>query len=263
MVFAVPLALVVGLIGEAIAAVVLPGARRRRTDRSGLGQLVKDAGGERASVVEAGGALAALLGAGVAAGGAVGLGPGSGALVYLGLVASAVGTHVAAAASDGAGRERLRAALIEPVFVVALGAMFVRWGAADLDAVRGTQAVLGPGVALRPVTAAAGLALAALVALASGGIRVASRSALPGAPALLMRLARWSAIGATALVVATLVAGSDLGAARIDDIGVYGAAALLAAVVGAVSDAVLRVHRLRVTAALLVAATASVVLVAV
>ena len=265
---AFPLALVVGLIGELVAAAPsrIAGRRGRPSLRRQLKELSSPAGG-RPAVVEAGGALAALLGSALAAGAAVGLGPGSVALAYLGLVLSAVGGHVAASAEvgDRPRRDRLGAALVEPAFVVALGATVLRWGSSGLDAVRGTQTVLGPGISVGTVPVAIGLGLAGLVLTVAGALRLASPPSVPAAPALLVRFARSAGAGATALVVAALVAGADLGQATVDRVAVFAGSAVAAVVVLEWSDRIFRRAGRRwgmgVALTLLVASVASIVLV--
>jgi hypothetical protein len=144
--------------------------------------------------------------------------------------------------------------------------MLIRWGSSDLEAIRGTQTVLGPGVALRPVAAAAGLALAGFLVAVSGALRFASAPPDVAASGLLIRLARWSGAGATALAVATLVGGTDVPAATVEQLAVFGGAAVTAAVVVTISGVLLRGvrgrARLVLAAVLLLAAAASVVLVA-
>ncbi|HJV05647.1 MAG TPA: hypothetical protein VJ868_10340, partial [Actinomycetota bacterium] len=181
-----PLALALGILADAVAGVaarMAGGERawwRRITDRwgevkrlTGPGRVV-----ERATVLEALGAGGSMLGAGIAAAAAVGAAPGTLALVYLGLLAAAGGGHLIAAGGseeegDLAAAARLRAALVEPAFVVALGVSFLRWGAVDLEAVRGAQEVLGAGVTLGPGLALAGLILGAVVVAAAGALRTA------------------------------------------------------------------------------------------
>lgn len=208
----------------------------------------------RPAVAEALGAVAALTGAGVAGAAALGLVPASVALVYLALVLAAVGTHLAwplgrAATEASAALWRLEAALAEPAFLVALGAMFLRWQAADLEAIRGTQTVLGPGIGLGPGPAAVALGVAGLVALVAGALRLAPSpdrrqgARGPGAgSSLLLTLARWAAAGATALVVATPLAGRSLSPAVFEVRGalVFIGAAALAAVLLGVAGAVIR-----------------------
>lgn len=269
---ALPVALLLGYVGELLVTSVFRIGRRREGRGPSLRRQLRAAKwprGGRPTVAEAGGVVAAMLGAAVAAGSALGLGPGSAALMYLGLAVAAVGSHVAASSAnrERSAGDRLGAALIEPVFVVALGAMLIRWGSSDLEAIRGTQTVLGPGVALRPVEAAAGLALAGLLVAVSGPLRFASAPLDLPVSGLLIRLARWSGAGATALAVAVLVGGTDVSAATVEQLAVFAGAAVAAAVVVAVSDVLLQKvrgrARLVLAAVLLLAAAASVVLVAV
>jgi hypothetical protein len=265
---ALPLALLLGFVGELVVTSVLRIGRQGGAPslRRQLRAAAWPRGG-RPTVAEAGGVAAAMLGAAVAAGSALGLGPGSAALMYLGLVVAAVGGHVAASSAnrERAAGERLRAALIEPAFVVSLGAMLIRWGSSDLDAIRGTQTVLGPGVALRPVGVAAGLALAGLLVAVSGALRFASRPPDLPASGLLIRLGRSAGAGATALAVAVLVGGADVPAATVQQLAVFAGAAVAAAVVVAISGVLLQRlrgrPRLVLAAVLLMAAAASVVLV--
>lgn len=225
---ALPVALALGVLAElgtGIARRLLRGERgwwRGVTGRwDDLRRLLRS-GRARPAAVEAVGAAAALVGAGLAAGAALGLLPGSMALAYPALVAGAVGGHLAYRIRRGgegpAATARLHAALAEPAFAVALGAMVLRWRAIDLEAVRGTQSVLGPGISLAPALAAVGLALAALAALAAGALRLVPEEPGPrrggqawGAGAkLLAALTRWAVAGATALTVGVLVAGHRL-----------------------------------------------------
>jgi hypothetical protein len=172
--------------------------------------------------VEAAGAAAALAGAGFAAGAALGVLPGSMALAYPALALAAIGAHLVVPIRRGgegpAARARLHAALAEPAFAVGLAAMALRWRTLDLEAVRGTQTVLGPGIALGPVLAAVGLALGAVIVLVMGAIRVPPEpptlrrggQARRAGASLLAALARWAATGATSVVVAAFVAGHRL-----------------------------------------------------
>ncbi len=225
---ALPLALALGVLAElgtGIARRLLRGERgwwRGVTGRwDDLRRLLRS-GRARPAAAEAAGAAAALVGAGLAAGAALGLLPGSMALAYPALVIGAAGGHLAyRIRRDGEGAAagaRLHAALAEPAFAVALGAMVLRWRTVDLDAVRGTQSVLGPGISLAPALAAVGLSLAAVAALAAGALRLAPEEPGPrrggrvwGAGArLLAALTRWAVAGATALTVGVLVAGHRL-----------------------------------------------------
>jgi hypothetical protein len=228
---ALPIALVFGIVAELVSGLLswpLGGDRAwwRRVGNFGpeVVRLAKDRQGlERVSVVEAGGAAASMLGAGMAAAGALGIGPGDLTLLYLALALASVGAMVVAlggeAPTSRAGGRRLPAALAEPAFAVALGVMFLRYGALDIDAVRGTQQVLGTGLLLAPGLAAAGLVTAALAFTVAGAMRLSSS---PGAqrwgraqpfgagPSLLARLCRWSVAGATSLVCGVLLAGGGL-----------------------------------------------------
>lgn len=259
---ALPIALFLGLLADlagGLAARLAGGDRRWWSSLTGMwhdARRLWRARRPRArpAVAEALGALAALTGGGVAAGAALGLVPGSVALVYLALVLAAVGTHLSrplgrAAPEISASRWRLESALAEPAFLVALGAMFLRWQAVDLEAIRGTQTVLGPGIGLGPVPAAVGLVVAALVALAAGALRLApSPDRRRGAQSrgagssLLMTPGRWAAAGATALVVATPLAGRSLSPAVFEVPGalVFLGAAALAAVLLGVAGSLIR-----------------------
>lgn len=175
---------------------------------------------DRIAVVEAVWGGLALVGGTLAAAGAVGAAPGSAPFLYLSLALAAVGGHAAASVSDlgvmeyRAARARLQFALAEPAFVVALAAGFVRWRAADLEAVRGAHEVLG-GLEVGPPAAAAGLLLAALVLVAAGSFRLApergAEAGAGGGGSLIVTLCRWSLAGATALAAAAFVVGGDEG----------------------------------------------------
>ena len=248
-----PVALLVGALAELVSGLVgrlLGGDRKWWSGVSGIGpeaiRLLRDrTGAGRVAVVEAGGAAAALLGAGIATAGALGIVPDNLILLYLALALAAAGSMVVASVQTTptgqaeSSRRRLVAALAEPAFVVALGTMFLRYGALDLEAVRGTQQVLGTGALLGPAMAAAGLIVATLVLLASGALR------LPTVPpadrrgrgmratagtTLLLRLCRWSVAGATSVLAGVLLAGGGLEPFSVD--------ALLPAVGGAVGVAV-------------------------
>jgi hypothetical protein len=225
---ALPVALALGalsdLAGGVVRRVVLGqrgwwrGVTERWTD---LRRLLRS-GRARPAAVEATGAAAALAGAGFAAGAALGVLPGSMALAYPALALAAIGAHLAMPirrGEEGPGaRARLHAVLAEPAFAVALAAMALRWRALDLEAIRGTQTVVGPGITLGPALAAVGLILGAVVAVAMGAIRVPpepttvrrSGQARRAGASLLAALARWAAAGATSVVVAALVAGHRL-----------------------------------------------------
>lgn len=223
---ALPVALTLGALADLAAGLVRRialgergwwrGVTGRWTD---LRRLLRS-GRARPAAVEAAGAAAALAGAGFAAGAALGVLPGSMALAYPALALAAIGAHLSVPIRRGgegpAARARLHAALAEPAFAVALAAMALRWRALDFEAVRGTQTVLGPGIALGPVLAAVGLALAAVLVLVMGAIRVPPQPLRRGGQArragasLLAALSRWAAAGATSVVVAALVAGHRL-----------------------------------------------------
>lgn len=223
-----PLALLLGMVADLTAGAVerLTGGDRRwwgrLTDRWGELLRLSRRGRqtERVALVEAAGVAGSLLGAGIAGAAAIGAVPGSLPLVYLGLLAAALGGHVAgsAAATEDASRDagsRLRAALVEPAFVVALGAAFLRWGAFDLEGARGAQQVLGPGLVVGPPLALAGLGISAAVVAVGGAARAApTPSRGPAGAFLLSALARWGTAGCTALVVASLIGGPGPGDAR-------------------------------------------------
>lgn len=225
---AIPVALALGALAELAGGLARRIGRGERgwwrgvTGRFGdLRRLIRS-GRARPTVVEAGGAAGALAGAGLAAAASLGLIPGSIALAYPALAVGAVGTHLATpmrgGGEVGAVRSRLSAAWVEPAFVLALGAMVLRWRTVDLEGIRGTQTVLGPGISLGPVPVAIGLGLAGLVAVLTGVLRLAPpadgvrRGAqVRGAGgALVSSLARWSVAGASALLVADLVSGHRL-----------------------------------------------------
>jgi len=230
----VPIALLAGLLAELAAGAV----RKRPFDvlREAWTEARALLRGEaRPSLLEAAGLFAALLGSGLVATAAIRGRPGSVAFVYLALVLAAVGAQTAAAdplmGERRAARERLAAVAAEPAFLVALGASFLRWGAEDLDAVRGAHEVLGSAFAVGPPAAAAGAILAAVVLVVAGAIRLPRApddNDLP--PRLIVRLAGWAAAGATALVAGSLVAGGEGGPELLLSAGVaVGAAAVLGA----------------------------------
>jgi hypothetical protein len=211
-----PLALLLGIVADLIAGGVDRALGRERrwwgrlTDRWDELRRAwgKGRGGERASVLEAVGAAGALLGAGIAAAAAIGQIPGTLPLVYLSLLGATAGAHLAAAASADRTAARLRAVLVEPAFVTALGAAFLRWGVPDLEGASGAQEILGPGIAVGPPLALAGLLVAGMVVLVAGALRPPpARADPPAAASFLAAFARWAAAGATALVVASLIAG--------------------------------------------------------
>jgi hypothetical protein len=204
----------------------------------------------RPSPVESLGGVAAAAGGGLAAAAALGFVPGSAALVYLSLALGLVGLRLAdpmgSAAREGeAASNRRLAALTEPALVVSLGALLFRWGAFDLDAVRATQTVLGPGVAVGPAAAGVAVGLAGVAAVASGALRLGP---VPGrgprregqgrgaGSRLLGLLGRWALAGGTSLVVATLVAGHRLDASA--DALPFAGAVLVAAVLTGVGSSV-------------------------
>ena len=254
---ALPIALVFGILADLVSGLVsrpLSGERPWWRRVTGVGPdvllLVRDRKGrERVSVVEAGGAAAAMLGSGTAAAGALGVGPDGIVLLYLALAVASVGALVVALGAQGA-REagarshRLLAVAAEPAFAAGLGVMFLRYGAVDLEAVRGTQQVLGTGVLLLPGLATAGLAAAALAFAAAGALRLLPSTARPGAspvmgagPSLLARLCRWSLAGATALVAGVLLAGGGLEPPTLEGILPAALGALGVAVAIGVADA--------------------------
>jgi hypothetical protein len=259
---ALPIALVVGVIVELVSGlttwlIAREGSWWRRVGGiwSDALRMLRDRGGrERVAVIEAGGAAAAMLGSGIAAAGALGVGPGDLPLLYLSLAVGSAGAMVAVSAAETptararAGRERLRAALAEPAIAVGLGAMFLRYGTLDLDAVRGTQTVLGTGLLLGPGLALAGLATAAVALVAAGVLRLASAPeamvvgrarGLGGGTSLLIRLCRWSLGGATCLVTAVLLAGGGIDPFTLSTALPVFAGALGVAVVMGVADALL------------------------
>jgi hypothetical protein len=233
-----PLALLLGIVADLVAGGVgraLGKERRwwgRLTDRWGELRMAWGRGraAERASVLEALGTAAALLGAGIAAAAAIGQIPGTLPLVYLSLLGATAGAHLAAAASADRTGGRFRAVLVEPAFATALGAAFLRWGVPDLEGASGAQKILGPGIAVGPPLALAGLLVAASVVLVAGALRPApAREGEPAAASLMAAFARWAGAGATALVVASLIAGPVPGGAS--DVAVSIGAAVGCAVI--------------------------------
>ncbi|HEV8571472.1 MAG TPA: hypothetical protein VGR49_00305, partial [Actinomycetota bacterium] len=249
----VPLALLLGLVAELGGTLVLhftgrarPWFRPARDLWRDLRRLVRRR--DRASALELVGTATALTGAGLAAAAAMGSLPGGLALVYPALVLAVVGGHVATSlapgAPDAAVRARRDALLAEPAFVLALGAGLLRWNAFDLEAVRGAQQVLGPGIAVGPPAVTAGLVIAVVVVLVAGGYRLPplrqGRGTLrrPAGSAVAAALCRWAAAGATAMVAAVLVAGgSSLAPGAVEPVAVVwwavaavGAALVLGAV---------------------------------
>jgi hypothetical protein len=269
-----PLALVLGIVADLTAGLIgrLTGGDRRwwgkLTDRWGELRRLWGKGrqAERVALVEAAGVAGSLLGAGIASAAAIGAVPGSLPLVYLGLLAAALGGHVAASATEDDNGARLRAAMVEPAFVAALGAAFLRWRAVDLEGARGAQEVLGPGLTVGPPLALAGLAVSAAVIAVGGAARgTPAPSRGPAGASLVTALARWATAGCTALVVASLVGGPGPGTSR--DILILAAAALCASIVVGVAGGLAGRVRGRAwtlaLAALLLASAAGVALVAV
>src|SRR5918999_5732576 len=196
---------------------VLPWDEARRLLRSGSRR-------GRPTVVEALGGVGAALGGGLSAAGTLGLVPGSAALIYPALALGVVGlmladpVRTAAGEAEAALRRRL-AAIVEPAFVLALGALLLRWRSFDLDAIRADQTVLGPGLSVGPAPAAAAVILAGLAALVATALRLGpslpevarrERQARGAGSRLVLGMARWSVAGASLLVVAVLVAGHPL-----------------------------------------------------
>jgi hypothetical protein len=250
---ALPVALLLGMLVELVAGLVsrpLGGDRAWWRGVSGVVpdmlRLVRDRSGrERVSVVEAGGAAASFLGAGIAAAGALGLGPGGLILLYLALAVASAGAMVVGWERVGRQR-RLATALAEPAFAIGLGALFLRYGALDLDAVRGTQQVLGTGLLLGPGLAVVGLVAAAKAVAWSAALRVSAlpevkKGEMPGAgPAVLLRLCRWSLAGATSILAGVLLAGGGLEPFTADGLLPLGAGAAGFAVALGVAGGILR-----------------------
>jgi hypothetical protein len=273
-----PLALLLGIVADLTGGLVgrLAGGDRRWwgrfIDRWGdLRRLWgKGRQAERVALVEAAGVAGSLVGAGIASAAAIGAVPGSLPLVYMGLLAAALGGHVAASATEDdaveANRAGLRAAMVEPAFVAALGAAFLRWGAVNLEGARGAQEVLGPGLAVGPPLALAGLAVSATVVAVGGAARAApAPSGGPAGASLVTALARWATAGCTALVVASLVGGPGPGGGR-DTLILAAAAAGTSIVIGVAGGLAGRVRGRAGTlalAALALASAAGVALVAV
>jgi hypothetical protein len=247
----VPAALLLGLVAELAGTAVLlfagrahPWFRPARDLWRDLRRLVRRR--DRASAFEVAGTAAALTGAGLAAASAMGFLPGSAALVYPSLVLAVAGGHLTASLAPGAPRwdtavrARTDAILAEPAFALALGATLLRWGAFDLQAVRGAQQVLGPGIGVGPPGAAIGLLVAAAVALVAGGLRLPPLRAgrvtrrRPAGSAVAAALCRWGAAGATAMVVAVpLAGGSSLASGGVDPVALlWWAGTALGAAVG-------------------------------
>ena len=250
-----PIALALGVLADlagGLASRVFAG--KRGWWRTGLWDEARRLGRTRSrrarpSPVEALGAVAAATGGGLAAAAALGFAPGSAAMVYLSLALGVVGLRLAdpmgsqAREQEAASNRRL-AALAEPALVVSLGALLLRWGAFDLDAVRATQTVLGPGVAVGPSAAAVAVGLAGMAAVASGALRLGpapepsarrERQSRGAGTRLLSILGRWALAGGTSLVVATLVAGHRLDAS-LDALPFAGAVLAAAVLTGAGSS---------------------------
>jgi hypothetical protein len=204
-----PLALLAGLLAELAAGALIRGPAepgpltvilglRKRTARTPLGLL------------PALGALGSLAGAGVVGAAVIGAIPGGLPTVALGLVATTWGAHLAR------GGDLVPAALaFDAVALVAVVAAFVRWRAADLEAIRGAQAVLGPGVVVGSTGRVAALVLAAVALAVAGGARAPDRpeGTTPPEAALAVALTRWAVLGATAMVVGAVAAGPEIGTA--------------------------------------------------
>jgi hypothetical protein len=255
----VPAAVLLGLVTELARTAVLRLAGRTHPWYRPARDLWRDLRRlgrrrDRASAFELAGTAAALTGAGLAAAAAMGFLPGSVALVYPALVLAVMGGHLTASLAPGAPRwdaavrARTDAVLAEPAFALAFGAALLRWGAFDLQAVRGAQQVLGPGIAVGPPAAAIGLIVAAAVALVAGGLRLPPLRGgrvtrrRPAGSAVAAALSRWGAAGATAMVLAVpLAGGSSLASGAVDSVALFwwAGTALVAAVgMGAVRAAV-------------------------
>jgi hypothetical protein len=221
---ALPVVLLLGLLFELVSGLVawpLGGEKAWWRAVSGIGpdvaRLVRDRERkQQVTVVEAGGAAAALLGSGLVAAGALNLGPGGLVLLYLALALAFSGTSVVAWARVG-GRRRLSVVLAEVALAVGLGTMFLRYGALDLDAVRGTQQILGTGLLLGPVMTVVGLVAGAKAVAWSVALNLPRRrtaaddeQAAEAGPAILLRLCRWSLAGAVSVLAGVLLAGGAL-----------------------------------------------------
>jgi hypothetical protein len=246
---ALPLALILGMLAELISGLLgwaLGGEKRWWRGVSGIGpdatRLLRDREPDRrVTIVEAGGAAAALLGAGLAAAGAVDVGPDGLVLLYLALALAFAGTTAVRSAQEDR-RPWIGVALADVALAVGLGTMFLRYGALELGAVRGTQDILGTGLVLGPVATAVGLAAAAKAfawAVAINLPRPAgdAEKAAGAAVAILLRLCRWSAVGAASLVAGVLLAGGGLD--PIADARPLGLAALGFAAGLGIADAIL------------------------
>ena len=249
-----PIALILGMLVELVSGLVswpLGGGRTWWRGVADIGsdvrRLVRDrTGGERVAVVEAGGAAASMLGAGIAAAGALGLGPDGLILLYLALALASAGALTTGWEYGGNDR-RLLAALAEPAFAIGLAVMFLRFGALDLDAVRGTQQILGTGLVLGPVPTAVGLVAGAKALALASALRLYAEprrregDEAPGAGAgLLLRLCHWALSGATSLVAGVLLAGGSLRPLTVDDLLPLAAGAGGFAIALGVAGAVLR-----------------------
>jgi hypothetical protein len=218
---------VIALLGLplAVAAGVLADVAARNRPLSHVQAFRRTRPRRPAGVLQAAGALLAAGGAALVGAAVLGAIPGSLATVLPALVATSAGARLALSdpttrtlAARSAG-DRLHTLPFEAVFVVAVVAAFARWRAPGLEAVRGAQAVLGPGLLVGPVLHGAALALAAIAIAVAGGGRVQRAEAGPPGRglrpegALLAAVARWSALGAGALVAAAVVAGPQVGSA--------------------------------------------------
>jgi hypothetical protein len=275
-----PIALALGVLADlagGLASRIFAG--KRGWWRTGLWHEARRLGRTRSrrarpTTMETLGAVAAAAGGGLAAAAALGFVPGSAALAYLSLALGLVGLRLgdpmgSQAREEEAASNRRLAALAEPALVVSLGALLLRWGAFDLDAVRATQTVLGPGLSVGPAAAGVAVALAGLAAVASGALRLGpapeaaarrERQSRGAGTRLLGLFGRWALAGGTSLVVATLVAGHRLDASA--DALPFGGAVLVAAVLIGVGSSVFgRLsalwRALAAGAALLLAATAA------
>jgi hypothetical protein len=286
----VPAALLLGLVAELAGTLVLrlagrgerarPWFRPARDLWRDVRRLVRRR--DRASGLELVGIAAALTGAGLAAAAAMGFLAGSVSVVYPALVLAAVGGHVTASLAPGSpGREaavgsRIDALVAEPAFVVALGGALLRWGAFDLEAVRGAQQVLGPGIAVGPPVVTGGLIVAVVVVLVAGAFRLPAPSegrgrSRPAGSAVAVALCRWAAAGATAMVAGVLLAGgSSLAPGALDPVALarwvgaaVGAALVLGAAPPALSLLSRRVPRVAISVGVVVLAVAAATLVAV
>jgi hypothetical protein len=223
----------------------------------------------RPAAAEALGAVAALAGSGLTAGAALGLLPGTAPLPYLALALGVAGLRLAEPVLGpvqrvGDGRGAPLFAAVEAAFALSIGALFLRWGAFDVEAVRATQTVLGPGVAVGPAAGAGAVIAGAAAALTASALRIGppvppvirrGRQVRRAGPRILVTLGRWAVAGASALLVATLVAGHRLDLS-VDTVPFFGAVVVAATAVGA-GSAVL--SRLPVAVRTVVAAGAVVV----